>query len=225
MDMEWKSVGLTGIYVVMRCSAPVDTIAILHSNLRATDTVRIRAGAVHTNGEIVSPVYDSGLVPAYEGLKFDPYTTKTIVDLGAPVQSLFWRFDFVSPGNPDGQVKAARIVMGERVEVSGINFGWEKLMLNDSQIVTGPNYEDVDEYPSRPGVKAKLGRMDEDAFNRFDAFMMQVGSAKPVLFAPEPYNPDTVQHWTVYGRMKAWKFQNPYHDWWDIEPEVHGLRA
>lgn len=225
MDMEWRSVGLADVYVVMRCAAPVDTIAILHSNQRATDTYRVRA-APTVAALLINPVYDSGLVPAYEGLKLEPYTTKSILDLGQPVQSLYWRFDFVSPGHPDGQVKAARIVMGQRFEIpTGINYGWEKLVLNDSPITTGPNYEDVDEYPSRPGVKSTLGGMDEATFNRLDALLMQAGSAKPVLYAPEPDNLDTAQHWTVYGRMKSWKFPNPYHNWWDVEVEVHGLRS
>lgn len=225
MDMEWRSVGLNDVYVVMRCSALVDTIAILYSNQRATDTVRIRAG--ESVAELLTaPVYDSGPVSAYEGLKFDPYTTKTIIDLGQSVQSLFWRVDFSSPGHPHGQVKAARIIMGERFEVpSGINYNWEKQVINDSPITVGPNYEDVDEYPSRPGVKATLGGMDEQTFNRFDAFIMRAGSAKPVLFAPEPDNLDTAQHWTVFGRMKTFKFQNAYHNWWEIEIEVSGLRA
>ena len=225
MDMEWKSLGLNDVYVVMRCPSSVNTIAILHSNQRTTDTVRVRAAGT-VAALLTDPIYDSGPVPAYQGLKFAPYTTKTIIDLGQSVQSLFWRFDFASPGHPDGQVKAARIVMGERFEVlSGIDYNWEKQVINDSPITTGPNYEDVDEYPSRPGVKATLGGMDEQTYNRFDAFMMQVGTAKPVLFAPEPDNLDTVQHWTVYGRLKTFKFQNPYHKWWDNEVEVSGLRA
>ena len=225
MDMEWKSLGLNDVYVVVRCPASVNTIAILHSNQRATDTVRVRAAGTIA-ALLTAPVYDSGPIPAYEGLKFDPYTTKTIIDLGQSVQSLFWRFDFASPDHPDGQVKAARIIMGERFEVpSGIDYNWEKLVINDSPITTGPNYEDVDEYPSRPGVKAMLGGMDEQTYNRFDAFMMKVGTAKPVLFAPEPDNLDTVQHWTVYGRLKTFKFHNPYHKWWDNEIEVAGLRA
>lgn len=226
MDMEWRSVGLTDIYVVMRCAAAVNTIAILHSNQRASDTVRIRAAAT-VAALLTSPVYDSGLVPAHEGNRFAPYTTKTMIDLGQSVQSLFWRVDFVSPGHPDGQVRAARIVMGERVEVpSGIDFNWEKGQLDDSIITNGPNYEDVQEYAPRPFVKATLGNMDEATFNRFDAFMMTVGKSKPVLFAPEPDNLDTAQHWTLYGRLKVdWKGQNPYHNWWDTEIQIAGLRA
>jgi hypothetical protein len=224
MDMEWRSIGLTP-YVVMGCSEPVDTIAVLHSNLRTTDTVRVRAGA--TWDETVSnPVYDSGLVPAFQGTKFDPYTTKTIIDLRLTVTAPFWRFDFSAPNHPDLQVKAARIVMGERLEIpTGINYGWEKYIQDDSPITTGPNYEDVQEYPSRPGIKATLGGLPEDAFNSLDAFLMRVGFKKPVLFAPEPDNDATAQHWTVYGRMKASKWQNPFHNWWDVDVEVTGLRS
>ncbi|MBS47388.1 hypothetical protein [Sphingobium lactosutens] len=226
MDMAWRSIGLDGIYVVMRCSAPVDTVAILHSNLRASDTVRIRA-ATTVDGTLSAPVYDSGPVPAFEGQKLAPYTTKTMVDLGQTLQSLFWRFDFTSPGNPAGQIEAARIIMGERIEVpSGIDFNWEKGQVDDSILTSGPNYEDVQEYAARPTVKATLGAMDEATFNRFDAFMMTVGRSKAVLFAPEPDNLETAQHWTVYGRVKVdWKGQNPYHNWWDTDMQIAGLRA
>lgn len=227
MDMEWRSLGLSNIYVILRCTAPVDTIAVLHSNLRASDTIRVRAGASVLNGEIVSPIYDSGAVPAYEGLKLAPYTTKSILDLGQPVQTVFWRFDFVSPGNPDGQVRVARIAMGERFEVpTGIDFNWEKGQIDDSIVTNAPNYEDVQEYAPRPAVKATLGNMDEATFNRFDAFMMTVGRSKPVVFAPEPNNLDTAQHWTVYGRVKVeWKGQNPYNNWWDSDMQIAGLKA
>lgn len=225
MDMEWRSVGLDDIYVVMRCSSVVDTIALLHTNQRASDTIRVRAGASVAD-TLASPIYDSGIIPAFEGTKSEPYTTKTIIDLGQSVQAPFWRFEFFSPGHPDGQVKAARIVMGKRFEIpTGINYGWEKLLYDDSIITTGPNYEDVQEYPSRPGVKATLGQLDEDSFNRLDAFMMSTGFKRPVLFAPEPDNPDTAQHWTVYGRMKDSKWQNPYHNWWEVDLTVSGLRA
>ena len=65
-----------------------------------------------------------------------------------------------------------------------------------------------------------------DTFNRFDAFMMTVGRSKAVLFAPEPDNLETAQHWTVYGRVKVdWKGQNPYHNWWDTDMQIAGLRA
>ncbi|MBT0668401.1 hypothetical protein HT136_08465 [Novosphingobium profundi] len=225
MDMEWRSVGLNDTYVVLGCLAVVDTIAVLHTNQRTTDTIRVRAGATWDE-TATNSVYDSGVLPAFEGNKEDPYTTKTIIDLGQSVQAPFWRIDFFSPGHPDGQVKAARVVMGERFEVpTGINYGWEKVLYDDSIITTGPNYEDVQEYPSRPGVKATIGQVDEADFVALDPFLMRAGFKKPVLFAPEPDNLDTAQHWTVYGRMKGSKWQNPYHKWWEIDIEVSGLRA
>lgn len=224
MDLEYRSTGDTS-YFILGCSAPVDTIAVLFTNQRDTDSVRVRAGATW-DGTVSDPVYDSGILPAFQGTKFAPYTTKTIIDLGQTVQAPFWRFDFSSPGHPDGQVKIARIVMGKRFEIpTGINYGWEKLMYDDSQITTAPNYEDVQEYPSRPGIKATFGQLDEASFNELDAFKMRVGYKKPVLFAPEPDNLATAQHWTVYGRMKSSKWQNPYNNWWDVDIEVSGLRS
>ena len=231
MDLEWRSSGLQQPYFVLGCAAPVDTIAVLYTNLRHTDKVRIRAGATW-DGTVSNPVYDSGEVEAYQGTKADPFTTKTIIDLALSVTAPFWRFDFVAPDHPDGQIKVARVVMGERFEIkndsdnlAGIRYGWEPTMYDDSTITTGPNYEDVQEYPSRPGVKATLGSLDEDTANRLYPFMMRVGFKKPVLFAPEPSNLDTAQHWTVYGRLKATKFQNPYYKWWDIDVEVSGLKS
>lgn len=224
MDLEYRSVG-TAPYFILGCSAPTDTIAILHTNQRTSDTVRVRAGASWAETE-TAPIYDSGILPAYVGTKLEPYTTKTIIDLGQIVRAPFWRFDFSSPGHPDGQVKIARVVMGERYEIpTGINYGWEKLMYDDSQITTAPNYEDVQEFPSRPGIKATVGQLDEASFNELDAFKMRVGYKKPVLFAPEPDNINTAQHWTVYGRMKSSKWQNPYYNWWDVDIEVSGLRS
>jgi hypothetical protein len=230
MDMSYRSVG-TDAYFVLECPYPVDTIAMLHTNQRSIDTFRVRAAdtvAALTSGAI----YDSGTVAAYVGRLDAPYSTKSRILLPAPISARYWRFDFASPGHPDGQVIVSRVLLGERFEIAindaggGINYGWEKQVIDDSPITSGPNYEDVLEYVSRPGVKASFGTMDEATFNDLDVFMMRVGTKKPVLFSPEPDNLETDQHWTVYGRIKnIYKGQNAYHQLWESDIEIAGLRA
>lgn len=226
MDMDWRSLGLNDVYVVLRNVGAVDTVAVLHSNLRPGDTLRVRA-ANSVAGLLSAPVWDSGAVPAVLGTLTAPYTAKTLVDVPAGTQATYWRFDFSSPGHPDGQVKASRIVMGQRFVIgSGIDYEWSKGVIDDSIVSTAPNYEDVREFPSRPVVQATLGQMDESDFSKLDTFMMRVGVKRPVLFAPEPDNLESVQSWTVYGRMKvAYKGVNLYHNLWESDLEVAGLKA
>lgn len=225
MDMSWRSFNLNAPYVVLECQGVVDTVAILHSNQRATDQVRVRAA--DSVAELLSaPVWDSGQLPAYLGTLRAPYTAKTLID--APnVTARYWRFDFAAPGHPDNAVLVSRIVLGERFTIgSGIDYEWTKGLVDDSILTAGPNYEDVQEYTSRPKVKATLGGMDEATANELDAFMMRVGTKTPVVFAPEPDNLDSVQQWTVYGRVKVlFEGMNLYHNLWDSDIEVHGLKA
>ena len=225
MDMAWRSFNLNAPYVVLECLGAVDTIGILHTNQRATDSVRIRAA--NSVAELLSaPVWDSGELAAYVGALRAPYTAKTLV--GVPgVSATYWRFDFTSPAHPSGQVEVSRIVMGERFEIgSGIDYEWTKGVVDDSVLTTGPNYEDVLEYTSRPKVKATFGGMEEAAFNELDAFMMRVGTKQPVLFAPEPDNLDSCQQWTVYGRLKVlFEGMNLFHNLWSSDIEVAGLRS
>jgi hypothetical protein len=225
MDMAWRSFNLNAPYVVLECSGVVDTIGILHSNGRAGDTVRVRAANSVTEA-LTAPVWDSGELPAYVGALREPYTPKTLVDVPS-VTATYWRFDFTFPSHPAGQVEVSRIVMGERFVIgSGIDYEWTKGLIDDSPITTGPNYEDVQEYISRPRVKATFGQMDEPMFNELDAFMMRVGTKQPVLFAPEPDNLDSVQQWTVYGRVKVlFEGMNLFHNLWESDIEVVGLKA
>jgi hypothetical protein len=225
MDMAWRSFNLNAPYVVLECSGVVDTIGILHTNQRATDTVRIRAANSPAEA-LTAPVWDSGELAAYVGALREPYTAKTLVDVPS-VTATYWRFDFTSPGHPAGQVEVSRIVMGERFVIgSGIDYEWSKGVVDESTLLTGPNYEDVIEYTSRPKVKATLGGMEEALFNELDAFMMRVGTKVPVLFAPEPDNLGSVQQWTVYGRVKVlFEGMNLFHNQWESDIEVVGLKA
>ncbi len=226
MDMEWGSLGLNDVYFVLRNVGAVDTVAVLFSNLRPGDTLRVRA-ANSVSATLSAPLWDSGAIPAVVGTLAAPYTAKTLIDVPKGTQATYWRFDFSSPSNPDGQVKASRVVMGERLVIgSGIDYEWKKGVIDDSIINTAPNYEDVQEFPSRPMVEAELSMMSEDDFNALDGFMMRVGVKRPVLFAPEPDNLDSVQAWTVYGRMKnQYKGMNAYHKLWESDLEVAGLKA
>lgn len=226
MDMAWASLGLNDVFFVLRNVGAVDTVAVLHSNLRPGDTLRVRAGNSVT-GVLAAPTWDSGWLPAVVGTLSAPYTAKTLIDVPAGTNAAYWRFDFISPSNPAGQITASRVVMGERLVIgSGIDYEWSKSVIDDSISSTAPNYEDVQEFPSRPAVQATFGQMNEQDFNKLDAFMMRVGIKKPVLFAPEPDNLDSVQSWTVYGRMKvAYKGVNLYHNLWESDVEVAGLKA
>lgn len=226
MDMAWRSFNLNAPYVVLECPGIVDTVGILHSNLRATDRVRVRAANSPT--ELLSaPVWDSGELPAYVGALRPPYTAKTLIDVPVGLRAAYWRIDFAAPGHPDNAVLVSRIVLGERFTIgSGIDYEWSKGVIDDSILTAGPNYEDVQEYTSRPKVKATMGGMDEATFNVLDAFMMRVGTKRPVLFAPEPSNLDSVQQWTVYGRVKVlFEGMNQYHNLWESDIEVAGLKA
>ncbi|MBD8699272.1 hypothetical protein IFT54_05510 [Sphingomonas sp. CFBP 13714] len=201
----WRSANLTTVYAKVQLTGAVtewDTFALVGSNLRATDTIRVRAGATAaavdgTSGLTVDQTFNAwtGVAPTGGALSFKL--------LGAVVASPFVRMDITSTGNPATYVQAQRIVIGKRVETDGVNVGAE-ITFDDSSIVeTGPGYTSVDIYNVRIGWKVTLDFItDAKFFTNWFPFLRRVGTFQPFVFIPDT-DSLYVQSQAVFARVTS----------------------
>lgn len=226
--MKWRSTTLsTGFVVSVPAGSSIDCIALLWSNLRATDTIRVRAANSAAN-TTASPLYDSGNVAAFSGTKASGFSTKSIILLPTALTHTHWRVDIVASGHPDGYVEAGKVVLGTQYNTTrDMDYDCKQLMRNQSVVSEGPGYEDVDEYVSLPGWTASFSYIPMTTWrDSFYPFLLRVGNRKPVLFIPEPEAPTTWQQEVVYGRMKQDAAGECYHwDGWKTDITILGLAA
>lgn len=198
--MVWRSSGLSGVYVIFKTeNKPIDTIALIGNNLRATDTVRIRMGATVAELNGVA-VYDhtfdawSGIAPLDDAI--------SLFLLDAPVTHQYIRLDFTSPGNPDGYVECCRLLLGTRIENVGIDIGREEEMEDTSAITDEYGSLTIDNYRVRQKMKINLsGVKDADYYESWQPFLKSVGTSKFFLFVEELG--DYQQRKTYYVRCHA----------------------
>ena len=182
--MVWRSSGLSGVYVVFKTeNKPIDTIALINSNLRATDTIRIRMGTsvADVNGV---PAFDhtysawQGIAPMGKAISF--------VLLDEPVTQQYIRIDFTSPGNPDGYIECCRLVVGTRVENVGIDIGHEEVFEDTSGIDDQFGAVTIDSYAIRQQHKITISNVKEaDYYQNWQPFLHSVGMSKWFLYVEE----------------------------------------
>jgi len=184
--MVWRSANLTTVYAKFQLDGTAwDTIAVGGSNLRAGDTIRVRAGATAaavdgTTGLTVDQTFTawSGVAPTKGALSFKL--------LAASVTSPFVRIDITSTGNPAGYVEVSRIVIGLRVQHDGVSVGAEQTFEDMSIIEEGLGYTTVDRYGVRVGWKITLdGITDAMYFTNWFPFLRDVGRSKAFVFIPD----------------------------------------
>jgi|GEM_PF-2475651 len=184
--MVWRSANLTTVYAKVQLDGtPWDAIALVGNNLRAGDTIRVRAGATAaavdgTTGLTVDQTFAawSGVAPTKGALSFKL--------LAASVTSPFVRIDITSTGNPAGYVEVSRIVLGLRVAHDGVNVGAEQTFEDMSAIEEGLGYTTVDRYGVRIGWKITLdGITDAMYFTNWFPFLRDVGRSKAFVFIPD----------------------------------------
>ncbi len=217
----WRSANLTTVYAKVQLTSAVtdwDTFALVGSNLRATDTIRVRAGATSaavdgTSGLTVDQTFNAwtGVAPTGGALSFKL--------LGAIVTSPFVRIDITSTSNPATYVQAQRIVIGKRVETDGVNVGAEQTFEDSSPIETGPGYTSVDVYNVRIGWKVTLeGITDAKYYTNWFPFLRTVGLTQAFVFIPDTDSP-YVQNQAVFARVtgSAAKGSSPVADYNIVE--------
>ena len=215
----WRTANLTTTYGKVQLSgAEWDTFALVGSNLRATDTIRIRAGATSasvdgTAGLTVDQTFNawSGVAPTGGALSFKLLT--------ASVTSPFVRIDITSAGNPANYVQAGRLVLGKRVETDGVNVGAEQTFEDSSVVESGPGYTSVDRYNTRIGWKVTLeGITDAKYYTNWFPFLRSVGITQAFVFIPDTDSP-YIQNQAVFCRVtgSAAKGSSPVADYNIVE--------
>ena len=201
MGLVWRSTGLLGVQLTISLADPsFDTVALVGSNLRAGDTIRVRAGS---SASVVAGETDlllDATVPAWTGTA-PTSGALTVLVLDAPIAASFVRLDLTSSGNPDGYVEASRLIIGKRVQADGIDIGCEQTFEDGSDVQEGLGFTTVDEYRVRIGWKVSVSGVKEaDYWAKWFPFLRSIGRHKGFLFLPDSES-DHVQTQAVFGRM------------------------
>ena len=229
--LVWRSANLTSVALVfsLPVAASVDTLGLLFSNLRSTDTVRWRAGATAAATSGTTPLYDSGLLPAYSGLLSAPHRAKSITSMTTPVAAQFWRVDISAPSHPAGFVSAGNVIIGKRLSMGGAaggmdwncEFSWTDL----STVTTTAGYTTVQSFSKLPGWKVTNSWItDADWNTNYNPFFGTVGNSVPVLFVPDPSSA-YIQNQAIFGRITSgpWSGSIASLDAWTCDTQIVGL--
>ncbi|MEG8030663.1 hypothetical protein QP179_03220 [Sphingomonas aurantiaca] len=219
--MVWRSSNLTTVYFKVQLDGSEwDTFALVNSNLRATDIIRIRAGATSavvdgTTSLTVDQTFNawSGVAPTNGALSFKL--------LGASVTSPFVRIDITSAGNPAGYVQAQRCVIGKRVTTDGVAVGAELSFVDMSSVEDGLGYTTVDRYGVKIGWKVTLEAITDALFyTNWFPFLRDVGKSKAFVFIPDDSVP-YVQTTAIFGRVTSdAKGTSPIADYNNVEINI-----
>lgn len=216
--MVWRSANLSTVYVKVQLDGSAwDTFALVGSNLRANDTIRIRAASTAaavdgTSGLTVDQTFLawSGVSPTAGALSFFQITNA--------VTSAFVRIDITSTGNPKGYVEASRLVLGKRVVTDGVAVNAEQTFEDMSNVEDGLGWTSVDEYGVRIGWKVTLeGIKDADYNTNWFPFLRAVGRKKAFVFIPDD-GVAYIQTQAVFARItSSAKGSSPVADYNNVE--------
>ncbi|WP_156348280.1 hypothetical protein [Sphingomonas sp. Leaf34] len=195
----WRSNGLSTVYVTLATSgAPIDLIALAGSNLRSTDTVRVRGSSA---AAMTSPVFDV-TVSAWSGTAPNRGAT-TLIQLASAVTPAFVRIDITSTGNPVGYVEVQRLVVGKKVVCDGVDIGCEHGLEDQSQSEDILGSTVFDEFRVRDSWKATISNVKEtDYWTIWVPFLRGIGKTRDFLFVPET-DPAFLQNQAIMGRITS----------------------
>ncbi|MFX4084043.1 hypothetical protein N6H05_23890 [Sphingobium sp. WTD-1] len=201
-SMVWRSSNLTSVQITVQLGAGSwDTIALVKNNLRATDTVRIRAANSASN-TTASPTYDSGNLSAFSGSS-NSAGSLTLLTLSGARTETFIRIDITSTGNPAGYVEAARVVIGKRLEEDGIDLNAEHSFEDTSQSTQYRGFEAIDPFDVKPSWKVTIGYVKEaNYWTNWYPLLRDVGMKKAVLFLPDR-DSAYLQSENLFGRITS----------------------
>lgn len=197
--LVWRGALTTASFTVdLGTGAEYDTIALIGSNLRAGDTVRVQTGTTAD-----ATAYDA-TTPARTGKKPRQYTAKTVIKLPSTRTDRFVRITITATGHPSGYVQAQRLVIGKAVSTYGVKFGAKVNFEDRSVITTGPGFTDVDRYDVLPAWDISTTGITDRAWREdWSPLLMEVGSSSGILFVREDRSPDTWQTDAIYGRITS----------------------
>lgn len=203
--LVWRSNNLTTINVIidMGTSASYDTVALIGTNLRATDTVQVRTGTTTTG----TGSYAGTAQAAFAGALPDGSTAKAIFKLSSTRTERYVRIDIVSTGNPSGYTEVQRVVVGKACAltgIAGVDLGHQISFVDPSVAYQYNGGESYDRYQRLPQMKFTVS-MVTDADWRADwyGFLQDVGISKAFLVVPDDSQPANWQTEAIFGRVNG----------------------
>ena len=200
-----------------------DTVALIGTNLRASDTVQVRTGST-TSG---TGGYAGSAVASYTGNKADSATSKTIIKLGSTTNDRYVRIDFTATSHPDGFVQVQRLCVGKAITTLGISPDAEQGFEDRSVVTNGPGYSSVDQYDIIVSWKISTGWISESSWRAdWNPLLQWAGMSRAFLFILDDSVPANWQSDSVFGRITS-KAAGKYeaYNQWRVEATITALAA
>ncbi|WP_313392025.1 hypothetical protein [Sphingobium yanoikuyae] len=172
--LVWRSTAVTA-YILAVQAGLWDTLSLVGTNLRATDTIRVRA-ANSAEAVTTAPLVDQSF-PAFTGMA-KATGAMVLFRLPAAVSYTHIRIDISAPGHPSGFVQISNFVVGMAVERDGIDQGAE--VSYDNQAA---NY--LRKFLTKPTWKIALSGLTHDEwYGQWEDFITEATDRSGVLFVP-----------------------------------------
>lgn len=175
-----------------------DTIALIGTNLVASDQVNIRLSK--TAG---SPYASNVTQPAFTGTVPEGTTAKCIRRLGATYTNRYVDI-YITSAAP---VEIQRLVIGKALPIgplSGVDLGAELTFVDPSPSSSGPGWETFEELPTVPQWKVTMSFIEgADFASEWFSFLSRVGRKKGFLFVPQTDDPTKWQTEAIFGRIRS----------------------
>lgn len=210
--LVWRGATTSTLVIDLGTNASYDTVALVGTNLRSQDVVRVQAGDFAVE------------VQAFTGTKPPLATSKTIVQFATRTDR-YLRIDITATGHPDNYVEVQRVVVGTAIKTLGLGFDFEHQFEDSSVRESGPGWEVVDEYDVVVAAKFSTSGIS-DAKYRAEWFplLQWAGNRRAILMIPDDSSPEDFQTDVVFGRItsKASGKVASYNNW-RIEGIIKGL--
>jgi hypothetical protein len=173
-----------------------DTVAVIRHSLRAEQRIRVRVGsdAAMATGVVFDQTFTawSGAAPFDKAISY------------IPLPQLFSeRFVAVDLIGSDGiDIEASRIIVGERIEVDGVDSGAQFTPVSGSTVDDGPGWTTVGEHRTRRSWEVNAGNVSRTSYYaEWSSFLNRVGKHAAFLFVPQSAS-DAIQHEAALMRFK-----------------------
>ncbi len=199
--LVWRSADLTSVYCIIDLgpSASYDTVALIGTNLRTTDTVQVRTGTTNTG----IGAYGGTAQAAYAGTRPKTSTAKTILSIGLRAER-YLRIDIVSTGNPDTYTRVQRIVVGKAVSTGGIDYNNEQGFEDRSNVIAGLGYTSYDQLDTIVTQKFSMGFIPSTSWRtEWHPLLQYSGNTRALLFVPYLEDSLTFQTDALFGRITS----------------------
>lgn len=188
--LAWRSSNLTTINCILDLGSGAafagsyDTVALIGTNLRATDTVQIRTGTTSTG----TGNYAGSATAAYTGTLPSGSTSKAIYSIGTRTER-YMRIDIVATSHPDAYTSVQRIVVGKALALNngaGVDLGHTVSFADQSVGYTGAGWRSYDRYARLPQMRLSVSMIgDTDWRTDWFGFLQDVGESKAFLAVPD----------------------------------------